>query len=257
MKKISSLTLWLGFMTAGLHLSATDPLAATYEAHGGLENWRAQGTLIYDLHFKFEDKVAQDHQVFDLINRRGIVSNSDYAIGYDGHAVWLDQSGEAGPSFPPRFYLWTPFYFLGAPFVFADEGVIKTELPPAVFEDREFRVVRVSFADGVGDASGDVYHLYIDPETDRLRMMRYTVSYFAAAAGKPIDNLPESAILYQRWSETAAGLTLARSAAFYKWEEDHISGEARGTMKFSNLRFLETRPDPQSFAPPPNAKTVD
>ncbi len=126
-----------------------------------------------------------------------------------------------------------------------------------MFEDRKFRVVRVTFESGVGDASGDVYHLYIDPENDRLRMMRYTVSYFAAASGKPTDDLPESEILYQRWNKTAAGIILASSTTSYQWEDDYIAGEARGRMKFRDLRFLETRPDPARFAPPPGAKTVE
>tara|TARA_B110000483_G_C18174880_1_gene534690 strand:+ start:619 stop:1392 length:774 start_codon:yes stop_codon:yes gene_type:complete len=247
----------LGFIVFNVSSAADDPLAATYEAHGGLQNWRSQGTMMYDLHLTYGESVASDHQEIDLVNRNVVASNSDYGVGFDGQNLWLDQSGETGPLFPPRFYLWTPFYFLGAPFVFADDGVVKTELPPAEFEDQEFRVVRVTFESGVGDASDDVYHLYIDPETNRLRMMRYTVSYFPSAAGKPTDALPESAILYQRWNETAAGITLANKTISYAWVDDHISGEPRAKMNFSNLRFLQPRPTPARFAAPPTATLVE
>ncbi len=237
-------------------LFGQDPLARTYAAHGGLETWRAQGTLLYDLDVTYGEIHARDHQVFDLITRHGIASNTDYAVGFDGANFWLSRTGETSTPFPPRFYLWTPFYFLGVPFVFADEGAIRTELEPAMYQGKEYRVVRVTFASGVGDAPDDVYHLYIDPTTDRVKLLRYTVSYFVAAQGKPTDNLPENALLYDDWVETNAGLLMATRTVSYAWREGTTTGDPRVELDFANLRFLETRPDPARFVPPADAEML-
>jgi hypothetical protein len=234
-----------------------DPLAATYEAHGGLATWQAQGTILYDLEFTWGENVTRDHQVFDLINRQGVVSNPDYAVGYDGSKVWLDLSGKTGPAFPPRFYLWTPFYFAGVPFVFADDGVIKEEVARETFQGTQYRVVRVTFESGVGDAPDDIYHVYIHPETHRVHLLRYTVSYFATAQGQPTDGLPESAMLYENWTPDASGLELANDATPYAWKGGSISGAPKGRMLFRNLRLLPSRPDPAHFAAPASAKAVE
>ncbi len=234
-----------------------DPLVATYEAHGGLATWQAQGTLLYDLELTWGEAVTRDHQVFDLVNRQGIASNADYAVGYDGSRVWMDTTGEAGPTFPPRFYLWTPFYFLGVPFVFADDGVIKREMPRETFQGTEYRVVRITFESGVGDAPDDTYHVYIHPDTDRVHLLRYTVSYFAAAQGQPTEALPESAILYENWTPDASGIELANAATPYAWKDGNISGPQKGKMLFRNLRLLPSRPDPILFVAPAGGQTVE
>jgi hypothetical protein len=36
--------------------------------------------------------------------------------------VWIKPALDALGGTPPRFYMWTPFYFFGMPFVFADPG---------------------------------------------------------------------------------------------------------------------------------------
>lgn len=252
MKFISSIALLILVHGA----SAQDPLARTYAAHGGLENWRAQGTLLYDLSIVFGERRARDHQVFDLVSRHAIASNPDYAVGFDGTSFWQSTTDETGPIFPGRFYLWTPFYFLGVPFVFADPGVQKEELPPVMYDGEEHRVVRVTFETGVGDAPDDVYHLYIDSETHRVKLLRYTVSYFAAAQGQATDNLPESVILYDGWTETNAGLVMSGDMVAYAWQDDAPEGDPRATMKFANIRFLGERPDPARFAAPDGAEQL-
>lgn len=231
------------------------PLDATLRAHGGLPTWQTFGTLEYDLAINFGDKSQADHQRFDLSNRHGLITNPDYALGYDGNDVWVDAADGKGPVFPPRFYLWTPFYFFGIPFVLADPGVIQTQLPAATFEGREYDVVKITYAAGIGDAPDDYYIVYVDRDTREVRLARYIVTYFAKQKGEPTTGLPESAIVYDTW-QTVNGLKLPHRTSLYHWSaETNSLGARKGEMTFANVRLYAPRPPAETFAPPSTTTT--
>ncbi len=229
------------------------PLAPAIAAHGGLAPWKTFGTLEYDLAITFGGRSTADHQRFDLINRNGLVTSPDYALGYDGTDFWTDAPAGGGPLMPPRFYLWTPFYFFAIPFVFADEGAIQTPLPAADYEGKTYVVVKITYAAGVGDAPDDYYIAYLDPATQRVKLVRYIVTYFAKEKGEPITDLPESVIVYDTW-QTVSGLSLPRDATFYHWKNGATHGEPKGRMTFANVRLYTARPQPAVFARPASAK---
>ncbi len=59
--------------------------------------------------------------------------------------------------------MWTPFYFFGMPFVFADPGAVHESLGRKSFQGQEYDAVRVTFQKGTGDTPDDFYLLYLDP----------------------------------------------------------------------------------------------
>lgn len=233
-------------------LARANPLDPTFAAHGGLDTWQSKGSLSYDLNFEIGGNTIRDHHHFDLKSRTGIVSNADYAIGSDGQSVWFDSSTEGALPVPPKFYFNTPFYFLGIPFVFADPGVQSESLPDATFEGKNYRVVKVTFAAGTGDAPDDSYIAYVNPETSRVHLIIYTVTYFARAAGKPTDGILPNVMIYDQW-ESVSGLTFPTHARVYQWRNNTRTEDLYAEMSFKNIRVLNKRPDPESFARPAGA----
>ena len=90
------------------------------DAHGGLAKWRGFAGVEYDLTWKSAKGVRTDHQLFDLQTRSGLITSDKYTLGSSGGEVWVKPGLEALGGTPPRFYMGTPFYFFGMPFVFAD-----------------------------------------------------------------------------------------------------------------------------------------
>ena len=86
-------------------------------------------------------------------------------------------TGERVDGMSPRFWSLTPYYFVGLPFVLADEGIRFDSLPAADLDGTPYDLVRVSYERGTGDADGDYYVLYLNRETGQLDALRYVVSY--------------------------------------------------------------------------------
>lgn len=108
-------------LLAGMFLAvptrAMAQLDRCLETHGGLAKWRSFGGVKYDLTSTRENR--KDHQLFDLQQRAGLITGENYSIGTNGREVWVKPGFDAFGEMPPRFYMWTPFYFFGMPFVFA------------------------------------------------------------------------------------------------------------------------------------------
>ncbi len=101
--------------------------------------------------------------------------------------------------------MWTPFYFFGMPFVFADPGAVHEFLGRKSFQGREYDAVRVTFQKGTGDTPDDFYLLNIDLGSGRLKLASYIVTFPALRKGKPIEDLEQHAIVFQEW-QTEDGL---------------------------------------------------
>src|SRR5690349_4948347 len=121
-----TITLLLIGLFLSLSIPAIAQLDRCLDAHGGLARWRSFGGVEYDLTSTRENRT--DHQLFDLVQRAGIITGKDYAIGTNGKEVWAKPNLKVLGDMPPRFYMWTPFYFFGMPFVFADPGARQQSL---------------------------------------------------------------------------------------------------------------------------------
>jgi hypothetical protein len=222
------------------------------EAYGGKSVWDDQGTVTYDANFNFGGDKLQDHQLFDLKSRDGLIKGEKYELGSDGQKVWIKPDAKALGNLPARLYLRTAFYFLCMPFVFADPGAIVTPTDPQTFEGRSYDTVKVTYKPGTGDTPKDYYILYIDPDTKRLKLVRYIVTYFAQREGKPMENLSEQAIVFDS-VQRAGDLWVPKETSFYKWEDGKLGAEKLGTITYSNVKFSSERPDPNQFKQPSDA----
>jgi len=60
----------------------------------------------------------------------------------------------------------------------ADDGVSLEDLGSKEVNDRKYNVIKATFGEGVGDASEDQYILYVNPNTNKIDFINYSVTYF-------------------------------------------------------------------------------
>ncbi len=248
-RRIAALSL-VGLIALAMPVSAQ--LDRCLEAHGGLTKWRSFGGLEYDLSWKTAGGEKKDHQLFNLQTRDGLITSDKYTLGKSGGEVWVKPGLTALGGTPPRFYMGTPFYFFGMPFVFADPGAKQESLGKKTFQGKEYDAVKIAFAKGTGDTPEDYYVAYIDPATAHLKMVYYVVTYPALRKGRPMDELEPHAIIFQDW-QTVEGLLVPKTAPFYHWTGTDIEGKPLGTLEFSNVHFLKEPPAAAKFQKPAEA----
>ncbi len=237
---------------AALISPAFGQLERSLEAHGGLTKWRTFAGVEYDLTWKSAKNERTDHQLFDLQNRSGLIKSADYTLGSSNGEVWIKPGLDALGGTPPRFYMNTPFYFFGMPFVFADPGAKAESLGKKPFQGKEYDAVKIIFTKDAGDTPDDYYVAYIDPASARLKMVYYVVTYPTMRKGRPVSELEPHAIVFQEW-QTVDGLVVPKVAPFYKWTGSDIEGEPLGNLEFSNVHFLKQTPDATKFQKPADA----
>ena len=246
---IASLALAFSLSASPVALAQID---RAIEGHGGLAKWQSFASVEYDLDYERPKGTKRDHQLFDLRTRDGLITADEYTLGSAKGDVWIKPGLDALGGTPPRFYMWTPFYFFGMPFVFADPGAKQESLGRKSFQGQEYDVVKITYEAGTGDSPDDFYIAYVDPSSGRLKLAIYVVTYPALRKGKPMEELEQHAIVFEEWQE-ADGLTVPKSAAYYDWKNETIEGEALGRLQFSNVKFSTTAPDASTFAKPADA----
>lgn len=222
------------------------------DAHGGLATWKGFGTVEYDQTWISAKGGKKDHQLFDLQSRDGLITSDHYTLGTSKGEVWIKPALDALGGMPPRFYMWTPFYFFSMPFVFADPGAMRESLGKRIFQGQEYDAVKIAFKKGTGDTPDDFYVGYVDPKTGLLKLASYIVTFPMMRKGRPIDQLEHHAIVFQEWQKVD-GLLVPKVAPFYKWQNENIEGEPLGTIEYSNVHFLKDEPGAEQFAKPTDA----
>jgi hypothetical protein len=255
MKKTTRIGLMAGI--AGLFAvmtTAHGQLESTYREHGGLRTWRFFGAAEYDLTWQTGDKPARkEHHLIELRQRRILVKADSYTIGFDGTDCWVspDLAALQGP--PARFWVSTPFYFFGIPFVFADDGVKIESLGTKPFRGRDHNVFKVTFDKQVGDTPDDDYVVYVDRISHAVRLVHYIVTYPNLRGDKPVAELERHALVYEDW-RSADRLIAPYKASFYNWKNDDIQGDPIGSLTFENVRFRRVPPDLKTFMQPKQAE---
>lgn len=239
-------------------LSATEAgqlILAAIEAHGGLEAWYAQSPLRYRFNYRpvEEDKTVRDSYILnDYVNARAVHESADQkgmSYGFDGQDAWKYPAG-ADLKVGPRFWSLTPYYFVGLPFVLADEGIYFEQLPDAPLNGVNYHKVKITYAPGTGDADGDYYVLWLHPETKQVDALNYIVSYpgFFPDGG----HLPEKLMLITD-KVVVDGITLPTGYTT-RWS---ITPEAVITnITVSGYEFLPESAD-DVFAMPAGAEVVN
>lgn len=215
------------------------------KSHGGLATWRSFGALEFDLKHE-KDSIATEHYTLDLVNRKDLTVADSFKIGFDGTHVWVAPNRNAYKGRSARFYHNLYSYFISMPFIVADPGV-KYAMDTLSVDGKRYDVVNVSFSEGVGDADTDTYKILIDPETHKMEMLLYTVTFYSGQAHENYN-----ALSYENWTNIN-GVELATTLVGYKYG-DGKTGDKRYEVKFNNLKLLEQRPDQNLFVMPAQAE---
>ena len=215
------------------------------QAHGGLEQWKQMGSLQYRLQ---KEEGTETHTI-DLKNRKDLIKAANYTLGYNGEKVWVSPDKAAFPGKSPQFYHNLYFYFLSIPFVLADPGVAYEQLENMELQGQQYEVIEVSFGAGVGDSPEDKFRLLINPDTEQLEWLLYTVTFFD---GQPSDKF--NALKYEDYQEHQ-GLLFPHKLTGYSYENGQI-GEVRYVVQFDQIQLKEEQPDQQQFEMPQQAEAV-
>lgn len=253
-----SLALLLAACSSNTEQAQTTPAATTavqrelpellqqaLTAHGGLATWQQFGTMEYQLKTTL-GAPRDEKQLIDLRTRQVRIEAANYQIGMDGQQVWVTPSKAAFGEMPARFYHNLFFYFFAIPFVLADEGTVYEDLGTRTVAGKAYRALKVSYETGRGDSSGDEYIAHFNPETHRLELLLYTVTYF-----EPGKAASYNALLYSDWQEVD-GLLLPQKMEGHKFANDEI-GDLRYQAEFSNVRLGRAQPAASQFAMPTGA----
>ncbi|WKN41744.1 DUF6503 family protein [Tunicatimonas pelagia] len=207
------------------------------EAHGGLTQWFSNGPLAFQFNYQPLDGSTprNTYEVADYWSARTrhqrIDTTGEY--GWTGTQAWIHPADTEMP-YNTRFWSLTPYYFVGIPFVLADEGTNFELLGEQTYQDRVYDAVKITFGENVGDAPDDYYVVYIDRETKRVDVTRYIVSYpgYFPDGG----HLPEK---FMAWigHQTVDGITLATGFDTYWWKgeqpAEHITKIAVSRVEFT------------------------
>jgi len=131
------------------------------------------------------------------------------------------------------------------PFVFADPGVVLEDRGTQVLRDKEYRVVSVGYQSGVGHTSEDDYVLYIDPDTDLLKLINHSVT-------EPSNKVERVTWIFDEW-QRVSGLMIPKKLTFFGgWTEGELPGPGN-SCTIENAEFRITPPDQAIYARPENA----
>ncbi len=214
------------------------------QAHGGLEKWNSFNTLEFDL-VNPEDS-SEEHHIIDLKLRKDMVLGDSFKIGFNGKDVWVAPNKKAFPGKSARFYHNLFFYFFSIPFVLADPGVNYQD-DTVTLDGKQLPCIKATFNTGVGDADKDYYKMIIDPDTNRLTSLLYTVTYFTGKAHERFN------LLRYEDLQTIEGLLFPGKLVGYQYA-DGIVGEKRYEYLFKNI-ILKKEPPPETlFAVPAEAE---
>lgn len=231
--------------------TASQRILEVIEAHGGLQAWYSAPTSSYVWEYsnhasdtRFASRLVVDNQTrrtyHDLI-RFGTpesVQEVEARFAWDGEEAWMSPAEREQPN--PRFWSLTGFYFQSIPFVLADPGVRFLSLPAEELDGVPHERVMAYFGSGVGDSPGDVYVVYIDPDTDRVAAVLYTVTYGRAVEWGPDGpEAPENGTLLHYQDYTVVdGLATPTRFRGYAYR-DGEAGDLRNEAWVSEISFRE------------------
>jgi len=218
-------------------------LDKTYEAHGGLEKWNEQNTIIYTMvGFPLTPQVAKPNKsTVDLKNRYNRIESEEFTVGFNGETAWTIPSPEA-VGLPPRFFSLGSFYFNGMPFVFADPGLILTDAGTATFQGKSYRLINVGFEKGTGHSSKDDFQLLINPETNKLALINHSVTEI---------QVERVTWVFNEWQDVNGLLVPSKLTYYPGWNPDNPGEGAVYTIE--NVSFSTKSPNKSIYDPPANA----
>lgn len=209
-------------------------LQKVFDAHGGLDSWKKQRTLKYDI----PKPGNTETHITDLWSRKDKIISAKFTMGFDGQQPWLLDADENYKG-NVEFYHNLMFYFYAMPFVLADDGIVYGKTDDLVYEGVNYPGVRISYNTGVGTSPKDEYFIHFDAETHQMAWLGYTVTY---RSGEKSDNVKW--IRYDDWAPVN-GLILPKSITWHNYEGREIK-DARNKVSFENIS-VSSEAKPNTF----------
>ncbi len=212
------------------------------EAHGSLANWYSNGPLYF--RFTYKNLKTGGPDTFQTVDtwaarsRHQLASKPAIEYGWDGNKAWKHPA-DSGIAENPRFWALTPYYFVGVPFVLADEGIQLAYEGEITFEGNTYHQVRVTFGNGIGDAPDDFYVLYLDTKTSRVGGLRYVVSYPGFYAKG--EHSEEKHMAYYG-NQTVGGIVFPKTIKSFAWDGNK-PGDQTVNINITDLSFKPGTPD--------------
>jgi hypothetical protein len=221
---------------AGLTSHHIPQITKIFDAHGGFANWSKLKMLSY--------KMGGSTTLTDLQNRYTRIESENQTVGFDGKQVWVYPASEDADKQRMRYNLM--FYFYAFPFIVGDPGVNYEALEPIDLQGTSYDAVKITFDNGVGDASNDSYIICSDPTSGRMHWLMYTATF----GGEPKDNY--SLIKYEGWTELG-GVVLPTSLQWVHYK-DGVVGDPKGeAVRFENIEVAQEYPSIDQFEMPEGA----
>ncbi|WP_370088120.1 DUF6503 family protein [Ekhidna sp.] len=215
----------------------SESLTKVLDAHGGYELWSKMKSLSYTK--------GDEYTITNLQNRKIRLETPEQTIGFDGKEVWV--TPDTVDASRARFYHNLYFYFYAMPFVVGDPGAFHEDVEPRELKGKTYNGIKISYGENIGDAPDDSYILWLDPATNKMEWLMYTVTY---RSGEPNDTY--KLIKYDQWT-VVNGLTLPTAIQWYQFEND-VVGEMRNEVKFENIELSVEPPSDSLFVMPENAQ---
>jgi len=233
------------------------------EAHGGLANWYRAPTSSYTWEYanigadmQFTSFLVADNRTrrvyHDLLEVGAYEEprSVDARFAWNGEVAWMEPDTLQQPN--PHFWATTGYYFEQIPFILADPGLSYDRLPDETLDGTTYAMVKVGYQEGVGYSNDDTYTLYVNPETNRVDAIRYTVTY---GRDVPDDADLSETLLYYEDYVTVDSLTVATHFRGYRYA-DGERGDFRNEAWADSISFR--RPfDASRLAPPEGARIVE
>jgi hypothetical protein len=191
-------------------------------AYGGIERWTSAPTVSFEVEMV---PAGQQEGMVSLVTveqgrRRAYhdLPALSARMAWDGEKAW---SENWKLPLPPRFLALLHYYFANLPWLTRDPGVRLASEGTANLpgDPTDYRAVRMTFDQGVGDSPRDYYVLFVHPETRRLRAIEYIVTY-AGALPQGMRASPPNLLLYEEHA-TVNGLVVPTHYDIFR-KEGHV-----------------------------------
>lgn len=240
----------LGLSAAWADTAGEAQLQKTLAAHGGLEHWKATRSLAYTMKgFPLTELIARENRsTVDLVTRKNRIDGPGYTVGFNGTDAW-SLPGPKSSGLPSRFVTLGSFYFVGIPFVLADEGVEVNDGGTKTYNGKRYRVLDVGFKPGVGHSAEDNYQIYIDPQTERVALIHHNVT-----------ELYEKSVrvtwVYNDYSQVGPLFLPSRLTFFQGFSETQDESQGK-SYTVTNYEASRSQPDASLYTPPAGASIND
>lgn len=208
-------------------------LKKVFDAHGGISEWKKATTLSFN-------KGEEVHTV-DLKSRKTVINSPNYALGFDGKEVWLQEAKEKAFKGDKDFYHNLYFYFYAMPFVLADDGIIYEKTEDLVFDGKTYPGFKISYKENIGTSPDDNYIIYYNKDSYQMEWLAYTVTFNSK---RPSDSY--HIINYNKW-ENVNGLLLPKAITWYKQDSIGAPTEPRGAATEFTLPLVSNTKISDSF----------